>query len=106
MVYLLCSLVRKSLRDRDLNLGHAKFDYNQTPSYATKLSPFEVVYDANPYIPFHLSELHKDVYVHGDARQQARKLLEIHKDYIRKNSEKESQGYKLRANKESSHKGF
>jgi len=51
---LLKGLVSKSLKDWYLKLPHAKFAYNRSPSYATKLSPFECVCGINPLTPLDL----------------------------------------------------
>ena len=47
----------KHTRGWDDLLAHAKFAYNKTPSKATKLSPFQVVYGQNPFTPLDLLPL-------------------------------------------------
>ena len=70
---------------------------NRTPTFATKHSPFEVVYGVNPYVPIDLISLPKDSYVHGDARQQAEAMVKVHKE-VRTNIEKANEMYKRKAN--------
>lgn len=59
----------------------------------------------NPYLSLQLVELLKGVYVHGDSKQLDERLLVIHEELL-ENVERENQGYKLRANKGGSRKGF
>lgn len=95
---LLRGLVSKTGKDWDTKLCHAEFAYNRTPTFATKHSPFEVVYGVNPYVPIDLIALPKDSYVHRDAREQAESMVKLHKQ-IRTNIEKANESYKKKANK-------
>ena len=54
---ILRTLVKKNLRDWDLKLCHAEFAYNRSPSWATKISPFECVYGMNPILHISLIDL-------------------------------------------------
>ena len=95
---LLRGLVSKTGKDWDTKLCHAEFAYNRTPTFATKHSPFEIVYGINPYVPIDLIALPKDSYVHGDVRNQAETMVKIHKE-VRGNIEKANEAYKKKANK-------
>lgn len=47
---IFCILVKKNFKDWDTKLAHARFSYNETPSYSSTHSPIKVVYDVNPFI--------------------------------------------------------
>lgn len=64
---LLRSLVSKTTNDWDVKLSHAEFAYNRSPTYATKHSPFEVVYGLNPRLHIDMIPMSRGEYVHVDA---------------------------------------
>ena len=51
---LLRILIKHQAKAFDLLLPHAEFAYNKTPSKATSLSPFKVVYETDPLSPLDL----------------------------------------------------
>ena len=93
---LLRSLVSKGGRNWDVKLAYVA--YNRTPSRTTKDSPFEVVYDDNPYMPIDFTTLPMDKFVYDNAKEHFEIMLNIHKQ-IRKQIEKENEEYKKQANK-------
>jgi len=52
---LLRALIKPHTKSWDLFLPHAKFAYNKTPSRATTLSAFKVVYGIDPLSPLDLT---------------------------------------------------
>ena len=56
---ILRTLVNKNLKDWDLKLCQAEFAYNRSPSYSTKHTPFECVYEENPLLPVSLISANK-----------------------------------------------
>jgi len=56
------------LKDWDLELPCAKFAYNRAPSYATKHSSFECVYEVNPLIPIDLLPIPSESRVNHEAK--------------------------------------
>ncbi|XP_057249339.1 uncharacterized protein LOC130590800 [Beta vulgaris subsp. vulgaris] len=63
---LLRGLVSKSTKDWDVKLSYAEFAYNRSPTYATRCSPFEVVYGVNPRVPIDLFPFPNDEVYHVD----------------------------------------
>lgn len=71
------SSVSKSWRDWDVKLSHVEFFYYLTLSYATKYSPFEVVYAINPFVTLELSSIPMEVYLHGDTKLQVELMMHV-----------------------------
>lgn len=94
----MCSFIIKSFCDWDSKFSIAEFSYNQTPSYATKYSPFEVMYDVNPFVPLELSSVSREVYLHVDAKLKEELMMQVHQEVWR-NIEKANANYNLRNNK-------
>jgi len=76
---LLRGMMSKSLRDWDTKLSHAKFAYNQTPSYITFHSPFEVCYGLNPLTPLDLIPIRQEFKVSFEAKKRAKAIKKLHK---------------------------
>ncbi|XP_021716716.1 uncharacterized protein LOC110684585 [Chenopodium quinoa] len=51
-----------------------EFAYNRSPTYATKHSPFEVVYGVNPKLPIDLVPLPKGELIHKDAESKLKSM--------------------------------
>ena len=75
---LLRGIVSKSTKDWDVELAYAEFAYNRSPTYATKYSPFKVVYDANPRVPIDLILFPKDEVYHVDFEKKVQDMLKLH----------------------------
>ena len=69
----------KTGKDWDIKLCHAEFAYYITPTYATKHSPFEIVYGVNPYVHIYLIELPKNEYIQSEAKKYADNMVKFHK---------------------------
>src|SRR6185437_11890275 len=95
---LLRGLVSKTQKDWDIKLAHAEFAYNRSPTYATKHSPFEVVYGVNPKLPIDLVPLPKGELFHKDAESKLKSMLKLHAQ-VRTRIEKVNDMYKARENK-------
>ncbi|GJT60714.1 putative gag-pol polyprotein, partial [Tanacetum coccineum] len=54
---LLRTLVKKTMKDWDLKLSHAKFNFNRAPKYSTGKTLFEICYGVNPLTPVDLISL-------------------------------------------------
>ena len=54
---LLRTIIKKNIKTWKDCLLHVEFAYNCTTHYATKFSPFEIVYGFNPLTPLDLSPL-------------------------------------------------
>ncbi|KAJ9563965.1 hypothetical protein OSB04_009125 [Centaurea solstitialis] len=95
---LLRSMVSKSLKDSDVKLSFAEFAYNQSPTYATGRTPFEVNYGVNPLTPIDLIQLPKGSEVHFEASNRAKEMQKIH-EQVKAKIEHANDLYKKRANK-------
>ena len=102
---LLRGLVSKTHKDWDIKLAHAEFAYNRSPTYATKHSPFEVVYGVNPKLPIDLVPLPKGELIHKDAESKLKSMLKLHAQ-VRTRIEKVNDMYKARANKHRKQQGY
>ncbi|XP_057543321.1 uncharacterized protein LOC130821549 [Amaranthus tricolor] len=98
---ILRTLVKKNLRDWDQKLCHAEFAYNMSPSWATKISPFECVYGMNPIIPVSLIDLPSHCRPHGDAKQHAEDMMTIHRQ-TQKHIEQATAKYQQKVNSSTS----
>ena len=54
---LLRVIIKMNIKTWEDYLPHVEFAYNRTIHYATKFSPFEIVYGFNPLTPLDLSPL-------------------------------------------------
>ena len=76
---ILRALVSKHLRDWDLKLSQAEFAYNQSPSYATKCTPFQCVFGENPLLPINLTHINVHDRKQKDAVDHVEELLKLHR---------------------------
>lgn len=74
------SIASKTLKDLDLKLVHAKFAYNQSPSYSTGWSPFEVVCVINPLTPTDLILIPSNSQINYEAKEIA-KMMKVLRAY-------------------------
>jgi len=84
---LLRALIKPHAKAWDLFLPHAEFAYNKTPSTATGLSPFKVVYGIDPLSPLDLTPRPLDEKPSADAAtrvEEIQKLYELAKGRIEK----------------------
>ena len=95
---LLRVLVSKNLKDWDMKLCHSEFSYNNNPSHATKHTPFECVYGANPLMPASMINLPCLNETNADAAAQIQNMESLHKQ-IQGNIVEASRKYKLQADK-------
>lgn len=95
---LLRGLVNKTQKDWDVKLAHAEFAYNRSPTYATKHSPFEVVYGENPKLPIDLIPIPKGELIHVDAKAKWEAMHKLHAQ-VRARIEKVNHKYREHANK-------
>ena len=87
MVTLLRVLIKHQAKAWDLLLPHAEFAYNKSPSKATGLSPFKVVYGTDPLSPLDLIPRPLDQKPSADVAarvEEIQKLHELVKAKIRK----------------------
>ena len=95
---LLRTFVNNNIRDWDMKLCHAEFAYNNSPSHATKHSPFECVYGTNPLLPISMIDLPCLNVMNTDAVDQVKKMEALHKQ-IHENIAEANRKYKLQADK-------
>ena len=75
---ILRALVSTHLKDWDLQLAHAEFTYNRSPSSTTGHTPFEVLYGINPLIPLDLTSLPLDFKPSVDANEKVKQMKKLH----------------------------
>lgn len=59
-----------------MKLSHAEFAYNRSSTYATKHSPFEVVYGLS--LPIDLVPWPEEEYIHVDPKTKAGAILKLY----------------------------
>jgi len=72
-------LIKPHTKAWDLLLPHAEFPYNRTPSRATGLSPFKVVYGIDPLGPLDLIPRSFNQKPHPDAAARVEQIKKVHK---------------------------
>ncbi|GKB56621.1 RNA-directed DNA polymerase [Tanacetum coccineum] len=77
---LLRSLIKKNIREWDLQLAHAGFAYNHSISQTTDRSPFEVVYGLNPITPPDLTPIETKYQFSGDAEERIKFIKKLHEE--------------------------
>ena len=95
---ILRALVSTHLKDWDLQLAHAEFTYNRSPSSTTGHTPFEVLYGINPLIPLDLTSLPLDFKPSVDANEKVKQMKKLH-EAIRIQIVKANEKIKNKANK-------
>jgi len=93
---LLRVLVRKNVKGWDEALSHAEFAFNRTPSKATGLSPFQVVYGVNSCTPFDLTPISTSTKFCWEANKRVKDIQELHAK-VRARIEKCSEHNKIQA---------
>ena len=75
---LLRAIIKKNIKTWEDCLPHVEFAYNHIIHYATKFSPFEIVYGFNPLTPLDLSPLpmSKHVNVVGKKKVEFAKQID------------------------------
>ena len=79
-------------------LPHVEFAFNRTPSKATSLSPFQVVYGYNPSTPLDLVPIPTPTKFSWEAEKRAKEIQELHAK-VRERIEKSNEQAKSHANK-------
>jgi len=95
---LLRVLVKKNVHGWDKLLSHAEFACNRTPSKATGLSPFQVVYGTNPCTPLDLTLIPSSTKFSWEADKRVKEIQELHAK-VRERIEKFNEHNKVQANK-------
>ena len=95
---LLRVLVKKNIKGWDELLCHAEFAFNRTPSKATGLSPFQVVYGYNPRTPLDLVPISNPTKFSWEADKRAKEIQDLHAK-VRERIEKSNEQAKSYANK-------
>jgi len=98
---ILRSLVGHSSKDWDLKLPQAEFAYNRAPSSATGMSPFQIVYGINPYVPVETANLPKDS-INYEAKARVTEMLRLH-EKVARNIAKANEAY-VKQSKQPKHK--
>jgi hypothetical protein len=76
---LLRAIIKKNLKTWEDCLPHVEFAYNRSIYFATKFSPFEIVYGFNPLSPLDLTHLPLSERVNLDGKKKAEFVKMIHK---------------------------
>ncbi|KAG8482833.1 hypothetical protein CXB51_024109 [Gossypium anomalum] len=95
---LLRAIVRKNLKSWEECLPHIEFAYNRTVHFATKFSPFEIVYGFNPLSPLDLIPLPNDQIINIDAKKKVDYVKHLHQK-VKANIEARTEQYVRKANK-------
>jgi hypothetical protein len=95
---LLRAIIRKNIKTWEESLPHVEFAYNRAVHFATKFSPFEIVYGFNPLTPLDLSPLPLTEYINLDGKKKADFVKQIH-EKARLNIERRTEQYATEANK-------
>ncbi|XP_074292819.1 uncharacterized protein LOC141619697 [Silene latifolia] len=102
---LLRGLVSRTQKDWDVNLAHAEFAYNRSPTYATGHSPFEIVYGVYPFMPLDLIPFPKEELVHKEAEAKLKSMIKLHQQ-VREIIESVNAQYQRKSNKHKSPRVF
>ena len=102
---LLRVLIKHQAKAWDLLLPHAEFAYNKTPSKATGLSPFKVVYGVDPLSPLDLIPRPLDQKPSADAAARVEEIQKLH-ELVKARIEKTTLSYTAQANKHKREKLF
>ena len=69
------AIIKKNIKTWEDYFPHVEFAYNHTIHFATKFSPFEIVYGFNPLTPLDLSYLPMSEHVNLDGKKKNSNLL-------------------------------
>ena len=86
-------------------MPHVEFAYTRFVHFATKFSPFEIVYGFNPLTPLDLSPLPLSEHVNLDGKRKAKLVKQIH-EKVKLNIERRTEHYARQANKGRQHVVF
>jgi len=92
------TLLRVNVKAWDLALPHAEFAFNKTPSNATGLSPFKVVYVLDPFSPLDLILRDMNEKPHMEASKRVEEIQKLY-ETVRTKIEEANASYKDHANK-------
>ena len=92
------AIIKKNIKTWENCLPHVEFSYNRTTHYATKFSPFKILYGFNPLTPLDLSPLPMPEHVNLDGKKKAEFVKQIHKK-ARLNIKLRTKQYAKQANK-------
>ena len=95
---LLRAIIKKNLKTWEDCFPHGEFAYNRAVHFATKYSPFEIVYGFNPLTPLDLLPLPLSERVNLDGKRKAEFVKKIHEE-ARRNIERRTETYVKQANK-------
>ncbi|XP_071906037.1 uncharacterized protein [Coffea arabica] len=95
---LLRAIIKKNLKTWEKCLPHVEFAYNRTVHSATQFSPFEIVYDFNPFTPLDLMPLPLSERTNLDGKKKAEFVQVLHQQ-VKANIETRTQQYLKHANK-------
>jgi len=102
---LLRVLIKHQAKAWHLLLPHAEFAYNKTPSKATGLSPFKVVYGTDPLSPLDLIPRPFDQRPSADAVARIEEIQKLH-ELVKAKIGKTTRTYTAQANKHKKEKVF
>jgi len=71
-------LVNKNVKGWDELISHAEFAFNRTPSKATGLSPFQVVYGTNSRTPLDFTPISSSTKFSWEANKRVKEIQELH----------------------------
>ena len=95
---LLRVLVKSNGKAWDLLLPQAEFAFNKSPSKATGLSPFKVVYGVDPLSPFDLVPRGMNEKPHEEASKRVEEIQKLH-EMVKLKIERTNASYEKQANK-------
>ena len=95
---LLRAFIKNNLKSWEECLPHDEFAYNHAMHYASKFSPFEILYGFNPISPLDLILLPLSEIVSVDGKKKAEMVKQIHAE-ARRNLEEKTKQYAGQANK-------
>ena len=95
---LLRAIIKKNIKTWEECLSHVEFAYNCTIYFATKFSPFEIVYGFNPLTPLDLRTLPLFERANLDGKKKTKFIMQIH-EKVRLNIERRMEHYGKQAHK-------
>ncbi|KAL4284640.1 hypothetical protein GQ457_16G018830 [Hibiscus cannabinus] len=85
---LLRSIIKKNIKTWEDCLPHVEFAYNHAVHSATKMSPFEVVYEFNHITPLDLLPLPRERVMNKDGQSKAEYVRKLHQQRVNENAYK------------------
>ena len=96
---LLRAIIKKNIKTWENYLLLVEFAYNRSVHFATKYSPFEIVYGFNPLTPLDLTSLSISENVNLNGKKKAEIAKQIH-ERAKFNIDQRTKQYAKHANKE------